>query len=77
MSYAVERHDDGDKLVDNNDNVVYEWDGGYNWPDDDAVSAMIDDARIGEPQKSFFETVFLGPEIDDSNLTVHTSDDTS
>lgn len=51
-------------LVDAQGTEIYNWGtGGWEWPDEDAVIAMIDDAGIGNPQKSFFATAFLGPEI--------------
>ena len=64
MSYKIVETGNGAELRDNNGSTVYEWEEGWQWPDSDAIEAMIDDAGFGEPQKSFFRTLFLSPEIE-------------
>ena len=63
MTYTIKKGDEEDELIDAQGRVVYQWDGSYQWPDPDAIEAMIDDAGIDDPQKSFFEVLLLGPEI--------------
>ena len=43
---------------------IYNWGyQGYEWPSEDAIEALLDDAGIGSPQKSVFATLFIGPDI--------------
>jgi len=63
--YDIIENDVGEVvLVDPEGSEVYNWGAdGWQWPDDAAIEAMIADAGISNPQKAFFATAFLGPDI--------------
>ena len=68
MAFKIVKSEDGDRLQDSSGDVIYEWESGFTWPDEDAIDAIIDDAGIGEPQKSVLKTLFNGPKIERSNI---------
>lgn len=61
--YEIKTNADGNHvLVNYQGREVYEWGpDGYSWPDKDALEAVMENANLGNPQKAFFATMFLGP----------------